>query len=107
MHQFAVFRLIHRALHQFIKSVARHFRLLPAREHAGYLRQRRDGARSQDRRPDQRAGGHVTVHYHKAAHQQHHDVNDGLHFRVQVSSSPVRKRCFMLMDEATSLVWFH
>nr|WP_250998074.1 Ig-like domain-containing protein [Escherichia coli] len=39
-----MFRLIHRALHQFIKSVARHFRLLPAREHAGYLRQRRDGA---------------------------------------------------------------
>ena len=91
MHQFAVLRLIHRALHQFIKPVTRHFRLLPARKHAGYLRQRRDGARSQNRRSDQRAGGHVAAHHHKAAHQQHHHIDDGLHFLRPGEQQPGEK----------------
>ena len=79
MHLLAVLRVVNRALHQVIQPLAGHFCRLPAGEYARNLRQRRDGARCQNRGAHQRTGGHVAADDQVTAHQQDHGINDRLH----------------------------
>ncbi len=79
MHFFAVLGIVNRALHQVIQSLAGHLCRLPAGEHAGNLRQRRNGPGRQNRGAHQRTGGHVAADNQITPHQQHHGVDDRLH----------------------------